>query len=105
MSATSQARPGPGLPTLPLHQTNSGDPGPEAHPHTPCLDWVLIRGERHLDRVLGEFVQHYNCERPHRGIDLEVPVPHPTMARLETADAVERVDRLGGLVHEYRVAA
>jgi putative transposase len=70
-----------------------------------CLDWFLIRGERHADRVLREFVQHYNCERPHRGIDLEVPVPHPTMARLETADAVERVDRLGGLVHEYRVAA
>jgi hypothetical protein len=26
---------------------------------------VLIRGERHLDRVLREFVQHYNHERPH----------------------------------------
>ena len=35
-----------------------------------CLDWLLIPGERHLDRVLREFVEHYNNERPHRGIGL-----------------------------------
>jgi transposase InsO family protein len=40
-----------------------------------CLDWLLIRSERHLDRVLREFVTHYNHERPHRGIDLGPPVP------------------------------
>jgi transposase InsO family protein len=70
-----------------------------------CLDWVLIRDERHLDRVLREFVQHYNCERPHRGVDLEVPVPHLTEHRFKSVGDVKRVDRLGGLVHEYRVAA
>jgi hypothetical protein len=43
-----------------------------------CLDWVLIRGERHLERALRTFVKHYNHERPHRGIDLEVPVPYLT---------------------------
>jgi transposase InsO family protein len=32
-----------------------------------CLDWVLIRGERHLDRVRREFVAHYNHERPPPG--------------------------------------
>jgi len=42
----------------------------------PCLDWLLIRSERHLDRVLREFVTHYNHERPHRGIDLGPPVPY-----------------------------
>jgi len=30
-----------------------------------------IRRKRHLDRVLREFVTHYNHERPHHGIDLE----------------------------------
>jgi hypothetical protein len=39
------------------------------------LDWLLIRNERHLERVLVEFVDHYNAARPHRGIDLEVPDP------------------------------
>jgi transposase InsO family protein len=70
-----------------------------------CLDWVLIRGERHLDRVLREFVHHYNCERPHRGTDLEVPVPHLTEHGFKGVGDIKRVDRLGGLVHEYRVAA
>jgi transposase InsO family protein len=70
-----------------------------------CLDWVLIRNERHLERVLREFVTHYNHERPHRGIDLEAPLPYLTMQRFKSGDAVERADRLGGLLHEYRVAA
>jgi hypothetical protein len=66
---------------------------------------VLIRGEHHLDRVLREFVQHYNYERPHRGINLETPVPYLTMRRFAGVDSIERTDRLGGLLHEYRLAA
>jgi putative transposase len=38
-----------------------------------CLDHVLIFGRRHLQRVLGAYVEHYNRARPHRGIDLEPP--------------------------------
>ena len=66
---------------------------------------IEVRGERHLDRVLREFVAHYNQERPHRGINLEAPVPNIARRRFEGGDAVERVDRLGGLLHEYRLAA
>ena len=51
-----------------------------------CLDWLLIRGERHLDRVLREFVEHYNNERPHRGIDLEVPVAYSTLRKFTNVD-------------------
>jgi putative transposase len=70
-----------------------------------CLDWLLIRSERHLDRLLCEFVGHYNNERPHRAIDLEVPVAYSTLRKFTRVDGVQRADRLGGLVHEYRVAA
>jgi hypothetical protein len=66
---------------------------------------VLIRSERHAERVLREFVTHYNRERPHRGIDLELPVPKLALPQFESGDTVERVDRLGGLLHEYRLAA
>jgi putative transposase len=67
-----------------------------------CLDWVLIFGREHLERVLVEFVDHYNSARPHRGIDLDAPIPlGPTS---DTSRPVERVDRLGGLIHEYRRA-
>ncbi len=72
---------------------------------TECLDWLLIRSERHLDRVLREFVEHYNCARPHRGINLEVPVPHLTDQQFNGAGRIKRADRLGGLIHEYRIAA
>jgi transposase InsO family protein len=66
---------------------------------------MLIWGERHLDRVLREFVTHYNQERPHRGIDLQPPVPSLALQMFKSGNAVERVDRLGGLLHEYRLAA
>jgi transposase InsO family protein len=70
-----------------------------------CLDWLRVGNERHLARVLREFVTHYNYERPHRGIDLQPPVPSLPLQNFESGNAVERVDRLGGLLHEYRLAA
>jgi putative transposase len=72
---------------------------------TECLDWLHIRSERHVNRALEGFVEHYNNERPHRGIDLEVPVAYSTLRKFTCADGLQRADRLGGLVHEYRVAA
>jgi putative transposase len=73
-----------------------------------CLDWTLICTERHLHRMLTEYLQHYNTARPHRGINLQVParsdgarvVPMPSAG----IRGVERVDVLGGLIHEYRHA-
>ena len=38
-----------------------------------CLDWMLIWGRRHLERVLNEYVRHYNDERPHRSLELLPP--------------------------------
>ena len=49
---------------------------------TECLDWVLILGRRHLERVLRQYVSHYNQQRPHRGIDLGVPMPARSARRL-----------------------
>ena len=72
-----------------------------------CLDWTLIWNRRHLQRVLIRYLEHYNTGRPHRGIDLEIPVPAPvaTVDALPVADRVERVDVLGGMIHEYRRVA
>jgi putative transposase len=68
-----------------------------------CLDWTLIFGRRHLEKVMSEYVAHYNAARPHRGVNLDAPIPMP--ATIDTSAAIERVDRLGGLIHEYRRAA
>jgi transposase InsO family protein len=70
-----------------------------------CLDWLLIRNERHLERVLTEFVEHYNSARPHRGIDLEVPIPYVPYKPLDDSRQIQRVDRLGGVLREYSLAA
>ncbi|MDQ6617360.1 MAG: integrase core domain-containing protein [Actinomycetota bacterium] len=68
-----------------------------------CLDWTLVFGRRHLEVVLAEYLAHYNAARPHRGVKLDAPIPLPTT--VDTGNAIERLDRLGGLIHEYRRAA
>jgi hypothetical protein len=42
-----------------------------------CLDRMLITGERHLQLVLGEYIDHYNLHRPHRALQQSPPAGHP----------------------------
>ena len=72
-----------------------------------CLDWLLITNRRHLQRVLAEFVDHYNRHRPHRALELAPPEPPhpPPTGTSPSAAAIRRQDRLGGIIHEYSVAA
>jgi transposase InsO family protein len=66
-----------------------------------CLDHLIIVDEQHLRSVLGEFVQYYNLERPHRTLCLETPVPacRPVEGRVRSRPV------LGGLHHVYKRAA
>jgi len=72
-----------------------------------CLDWLLIVGRGHLDRVLRVYVAHYNRHRPHRALELEPPDPSAHAWTLTQArpSQVHRHDLLGGLLHEYQRAA
>jgi transposase InsO family protein len=69
-----------------------------------CLDWTLVLGRRHLETVLIEYVAHYNRHRPHRSLALVAPASttDPPALRPIAPDRIQRTDRLGGLVHEYR---
>jgi putative transposase len=71
---------------------------------TQCLDWLLILGRRHLERVVRVYTTHYNSERPHRGLALQPPDP-ASAANPPPTGKIERRDRLGGLIHEYHRAA
>ena len=86
-----------------------------------CLDHVIAVNERHLRRVLGEYVQHYNAMRPHRSLALDSPegrkpVPDAEPRVVSNAEVcimsiggpqrvVDSKPVLGGLHHEYRWAA
>jgi hypothetical protein len=74
-----------------------------------CLDRLLIVGRRQLERVLRVYVKYYNGGRPHRALDLKPPdsrirSPIATVAAPHTLE-VNRRDLLGGLIHEYELAA
>jgi transposase InsO family protein len=72
-----------------------------------CLDWILIVRRRQLEEVLAEYVGHYNKHRPHRALGLQTPEATPTPLHATRASPlqVRRRDRLGGLLHEYELAA
>jgi len=72
-----------------------------------CLDWLLIMNADHLERALRVFFDHYNGHRAHRSLGLAPPNRRPAFEPSSGMDAiaVKRRDRLGGLVHEYELAA
>ena len=70
-----------------------------------CLDWLLVLDRHHLERVLRVFVDHYNGHRPHRSLRLTSPQPTRSAMEAWSGGQVLRRDRLGGVIHEYAVAA
>jgi putative transposase len=73
-----------------------------------CLDQTLILGRRHLEAVLAEYVRHYNDHRPHRSLAQRCPRSSgeaPTALVDIDPKRLRRADRLGGLIHEYRMVA
>ena len=71
---------------------------------TECLDWTLLTGPRHLQRILTVYVLHYNTVRPHRSLELAPPLGDDVEPDA-VAGRIVRRDLLGGLIHEYNRAA
>jgi putative transposase len=72
-----------------------------------CLDRMLIFGRGHLERVLAEYVVHYNQHRPHRALGQLAPLnvePPPHFNDPVPRD-LRRSDAAFGLIHEYRLVA
>jgi transposase InsO family protein len=63
-----------------------------------CLDWLLIVNRHHLERVLYEYVDHYNHARPHRSLGLQPPRGWGPATPI---GPILRRQRLGGLINEY----
>ena len=70
-----------------------------------CLDHVLILNERHLESVLKEYAfSYFNEARPHQGIAQRLPIASKPESDVPGARVVA-LPVLGGLHHDYRVAA
>jgi putative transposase len=73
-----------------------------------CLDWMILVNERHLRRILREWVAHYNRGRPHASLGPGIPdgpdtPPVLSGHRIREGHRVVAAPILGGLHYEYRL--
>jgi transposase InsO family protein len=75
-----------------------------------CVDHMIPLSERHLRRILLEWIEHYNTGRPHSALGpglpqpLERPIPVQSHRHRWPERAVIDVKAvLGGLHHDYRL--
>jgi putative transposase len=70
------------------------------------LDRTLVWNQRHLMIVLREYENFYNTHRPHRTLKQGAPLrPLPGGVTDLGQFRVQRRDRAGGVIHEYRLVA
>ena len=62
-----------------------------------CLNHIIVFGEVHLRRILGEFVAYYNESRVHRSLDKDAPFRRV----IERLGVITSRPVLGGLHHQY----
>ena len=69
---------------------------------------MLIAGERHARVIMAEYIDHYNTGRPHRSLGQLTPAQAdtepPALINLGK-HPIRRKQVLGGLTHEYQIAA
>jgi len=70
------------------------------------LDHVVILNERHLKRLMAEYVRYYHEDRTHLGLAKDTPpAGRPIVACSSVGSKIQSFPRLGGLHHRYAVAA
>jgi putative transposase len=66
------------------------------------LDYIIAVDERHLKRLLAEYIRYYHEDRTHLGLGKGTPDGRPRT--IASGRVLSRV-RLGGLHHRYDQAA
>ena len=69
------------------------------------LDHVMVLNERHLKRLMGEYVRYYHEDRTHLGLAKDTPASRPIAIHPRSGSRIQSLPRLGGLHHCYPVAA
>ena len=68
-----------------------------------CLDRMILFGESSLRKAVREFVTHYHLERNHQGLRNQLIAPETSQT--DCHGAVQRRQRLGGMLNYYHRAA
>jgi len=70
------------------------------------LDRTLIWNQNQLERLVVDYIDHYNQHRPHRSLNQQPPKAHEALAPAEPRHLrVTKSTRCHGLINEYRNAA
>jgi hypothetical protein len=70
------------------------------------LDHVIVLNERHLKRLMAEYVRYYHEDRTHyNSLAKDTPTGRQTAIRFEAERKFQSLPRLGGLHHRYAAAA
>ena len=70
------------------------------------LDRTIIWNQRQLERLVVDYIDHYNTHRPHRSLDQQPPLPHAVSPDADPRHLrVIKSPRCDGLINEYRHAA
>jgi putative transposase len=69
------------------------------------LDHVIVLNERHLKRLMAEYLRYYHEDRTHLGLAKDTPAGRPVTVRSALVRRIQSFPRLGGLHHRYAVAA
>jgi len=69
------------------------------------LDHVIIFNERHLNRLMREYIRYYHADRTHLGLAKDTPAGRSSAQRPAMGSSVRSFPRLGGLHHRYAQAA
>ena len=69
------------------------------------LDHVIVLNQRHMRRLLRDYVRYYHEDRTHLGLGKETPGGRVAAQNSPSAKKVISMPRLGGLHHRYTVAA
>jgi len=64
-----------------------------------CLDHGIVLNEKHLRRILKEYLAYYHQSRTHLGLKKDTPVPRDVQT--QEIGSVTRAPVLGGLHHRY----
>ncbi len=69
------------------------------------LDHVVVFNERHLRRLLADYIAYYHDDRTHLGLKKATPASRSVARGREAGAEVVALPRLGGLHHRYELRA